>query len=137
MEDMLWRFPHIGEQIFKKLSNKNIAKCRKVAKSWEHFIVNQRFYKQKVKFEMVQKQRTQRGWTELHLLAKFGNLSNCKEIVYNVEDKNPMDDSGTYTPLHIASCGGYYEVCKLIVNNVDQKILGISMDKLHFTWLQI
>ena len=52
MEDMLWRFPHIGEQVFKKLSNRNLAKCRKVARTWERFNANQRFYKQREPFNI-------------------------------------------------------------------------------------
>ena len=35
------------QQIFKKLSNKNLAKRKKVARTWEHFIINEKFYKQK------------------------------------------------------------------------------------------
>ena len=57
MEDMLWKFPHIGEGIFKKLSNKNVVKCKKVARTWESFIVNDRFLKQRVKYETMQKEK--------------------------------------------------------------------------------
>ena len=57
MEDMLWKFPYIGQKIFKKLSNHNLAKCKKVAKTWEHFIINENFYKQKVKYETKQKEK--------------------------------------------------------------------------------
>ena len=28
MEDVFWKFPHLGEQIIKKLSNKNLAKAK-------------------------------------------------------------------------------------------------------------
>ena len=41
MEDMLWRFPHVGEQVFKKLSNKSLIKCMKIARTWENFIKNE------------------------------------------------------------------------------------------------
>ena len=46
MEEVLWRFPHIGEQTFKKLSNINLAKWKTVSKTWYHFITNEKFYKQ-------------------------------------------------------------------------------------------
>ena len=49
MEDMLWKFPHVGADVFKKLSNKNLAKCKKVARTWECFINNERFCKERVK----------------------------------------------------------------------------------------
>ena len=133
-------FPHIGEQIFKQLSNKNLAKCRKVTKSWEHFISNQRFYKQRVKYEVIQKQRNNIGRTHLHQVAKAGNLSECKSIVYNVEDKNP--NIYGVTPLHLAAGNGHFEVCKLIVNNVENKnpnsIHGVAPPKmLQFDHLTI
>ena len=48
MEDMLWKFPHVGEQIFTKLSNKNLAKCKKISRSWDYFITNEKFCKQRV-----------------------------------------------------------------------------------------
>ena len=70
MEDMLWKFPHVGQQIFKKLSNKNLAKCKKVSRSWEYFITNEKFYKQRVHYEMKQKDKDFLGMTPLHKAAK-------------------------------------------------------------------
>ena len=55
IEEILWRFPHIGEKIFKNLSNKNLVKCKIVSKSWNHFIINQKFYQQRVRYEELQK----------------------------------------------------------------------------------
>ena len=37
MEEMLWKFPHISNQIFKKLSNKNLVKSQKIARTWKFF----------------------------------------------------------------------------------------------------
>ena len=84
MEDMLWKFPHVGEQVFKKLSNKNLAKSKKVAKTWERFIANERFYKQKVHYEIRQKDKNVLGETPLHKAARDGNLRECKLIIDNV-----------------------------------------------------
>ena len=68
MEDMLWKFPHVGQQIFKKLSNKALAKNKKVARTWKHFITNEKFYKQKVHYETRQKENPS-GETPLHEAA--------------------------------------------------------------------
>ena len=38
VEDLMLRFPHLPEQIFQKLDNKNLFKCREVAKSWQNLI---------------------------------------------------------------------------------------------------
>ena len=72
MEEILWRFPHIGENIFKKLSNENLIKSKKVAKTWERFIINEKFYKLKVKYETIQKCYNENGETPLHEAAKNG-----------------------------------------------------------------
>ena len=72
MEEILWRFPHIGENIFKKLSNENLIKAKKVAKTWERFIINEKFYKLKVKYETIQKYYNENGETPLHEAAKNG-----------------------------------------------------------------
>ena len=38
MEYLIERFPHIAEQIFEQLDNKNLSKCREVNKVWKNFI---------------------------------------------------------------------------------------------------
>ena len=74
MEDMHWKFPHLGRQIFKKLSNKNLTKSKKAARTWEHFINNEQFYKQKVFYEIKQKENNPFGWTLLHKAAMKGRV---------------------------------------------------------------
>ena len=37
-EEILWKFPHIGEQIIEKLGNKSLVKCKKVNVMWMNFI---------------------------------------------------------------------------------------------------
>ena len=136
MEDMLWKFPHVWQQIFKKLSNKNLAKCKKVAKTWEKFITNENFYKQKVHYETKQKERLHYGRTYLNDKAGAGGESVLKEfklIFDNVEDKSPKNDYGR-TPLHFAAGQGNLEICKYIVSKVENKQCVIkSKDKFNQT----
>ena len=120
MEDILWKFPHVGKQIFKKLSNKNLAKSRKVAKTWEYFITNEKFYKLKVYYETKQKKRDRTGNTPLHHAAIDGNLLECKLILDNVEVKNP-EDNLRRTPLHWAARNGHLSICQLIINHTENK----------------
>ena len=42
MEEVLLRFPHIGEDIFKELGGKNFCKSMEVSRSWNYFIRNER-----------------------------------------------------------------------------------------------
>ena len=67
MDEMFWKFSHIGENIFKKLSNEGLVKCKMITRSSELFINKERFYKQRVKYEMIQKKQTK---TEKRLFTK-------------------------------------------------------------------
>ena len=42
IEEIFWRFPHIGEQIFDNLKNSSLTKCRRVNKYWQNFIDGQK-----------------------------------------------------------------------------------------------
>ena len=42
VEEVLNRFPHIGEQIFKNLNDQNLAKCREVCDPWMTFLDSER-----------------------------------------------------------------------------------------------
>jgi len=42
MEELFEEFPPVAKQIFEKLDNKNLTKCREVCKSWQKFIDNEK-----------------------------------------------------------------------------------------------
>ena len=42
MEEVFTRFPHLGQQIFEKLDDDNLAKCRKVSRTWKMSLDNQK-----------------------------------------------------------------------------------------------
>ena len=43
MEEVLLRFAQLGEDIFDSLDNKNLVKCRKITRTWNSFIEDQKF----------------------------------------------------------------------------------------------
>ena len=122
MEEVILRFPLLGEKIFKILSNKSIIQSKMVSRSWNLFITNEKFYKQLIIYENLQKDLDENGYTPLHLAAENGNLEKCKLIVEHVENKNPRTnmDMG-WTPLHLAVRNGHFDVCKLIIERVKDK----------------
>ena len=123
MEEVFLRFPHLGKQIFKILSNKNLTKCKRVGKSWNHFIVNDKFCKHRVFYENLQKNRDKDGNTPLHKAAIDGDLKECKLIINHIEHKNPSNKFGYpgITPLHYAAKNGHFDVCKLIIERIKEK----------------
>jgi hypothetical protein len=38
IEEIFWRFPHIGKQILEKIDNRRVANCRQVNKWWCNFV---------------------------------------------------------------------------------------------------
>ena len=120
MEEVLLRFPHLGGRIFKILSNNGLIQCKMVTKTWYHFITNEKFYKQRVHYENLQKDVDAFGNTPLHNAAKDGDSKNCKLIIDHVENKNPANDNG-WTPLHYAAENGHLDIYRVIIENVEDK----------------
>ena len=120
MEEILWKLPHIGTQTFKRLSNQSLAKCKTVRKTWYNFITNENFYKLRVYYEEVQKDKYEFGETQLHQIARDGHLSECKLIIDHVENKNPADNRGQ-TPLHLSAENGHLDICRLIIEKIVDK----------------
>ena len=42
-EEFFLRFPQLGEDIFKELNNQSLVKCKRVDRTWNSFLVDQRF----------------------------------------------------------------------------------------------
>ena len=44
MEEVIARFPHLGEQIFQQLDYQNLVRCKMVSRSWLSCVEEQKFY---------------------------------------------------------------------------------------------
>ena len=141
MEDILLRFPHIGENIFKKLNRKNFCKSMEVSRSWNYFIKNESVLQKAYKVHKDNKTRIQEKiqsltdeiendfrkkileeTTPFHLAAERGELQVCQEIMENADDMNPTTLGGYgLTPLHKAAENGHLSVYQLISKSVDDK----------------
>ena len=132
MEEIISRFPHIGEAFYKELNRKDFCKSMEVNRSWNFFMNNQRVlqnaYKKRIqdKIQTLAEKIDGHGfWRHqrklpFHLAAERGYLPVCQQIMENADDKNPKDQFGM-TPLHKAAWNGHLAVCQLIVENVDDK----------------
>ena len=130
MEEVLLRFPHIGDNIYKELDSKDFCRSKEVNRSWNYFIRNERIlqkdYKKRiqVKIDNLTEEAPKRfSWHKLkplHLAAERGYLPVCQQIMENSDDKNPKDKHG-WTPLHEAAGNGHLSVCQLIFEYIDDK----------------
>ena len=94
MEEILFRFPHIAEDIFKELNGKNFFKAMEVTQSWKYFIDNQRVlqiaykthkaYGQKIQAEIADlKNQCWGGRTPFHLACRDGQVELAEIIMKN------------------------------------------------------
>ena len=89
MEEASFRFPHIPEQILKKLNNASLTKCRLVSHSWQYMIDSQKEF-------CIQKFQKQTNCSHklVKNIVKRTNTNNLislgQEIHQDYNDKNPM-----------------------------------------------
>ena len=96
MEEVLLRFPHIGEKIFESLDKKSFENCGKVCKPWKNFIEhpNQKFKWIKI-IKSYEKKITLKNWIStpytwsklgIQNLRKFANSLLSEEIKAKMEE---------------------------------------------------
>ena len=124
MDDIIFRFPHLAEQIFSELDNKSLAKCRETSGSWQDVINGERSYKQRIKKMMKKKarkhyyQRIIKGFTPLHLAAITGQTQMVMDLINRENDINPSEKFIGITPLNLAAKFGFASVCHRIIKNI-------------------
>jgi ankyrin repeat protein len=112
------RYPHLPEQIFQKLDNESLFKCREVERSWQN-IIDGRNYPW-LRIANIPTKRRIRN-TYLHLAAETGQIEAFKTAFNEEEDKNVKNSAGE-TPFHLACKNGRLEIVQLLLKNTDLKI---------------
>ena len=82
MEEVLIQFDLISKEIFTKLKNKDLAKCREAERSWQNFIDQEKLSWIRI---VVQKYSCQGSETHLHLAAKTGQIEMYKGMYFWTE----------------------------------------------------
>ena len=72
LEDFFLKFPHLTEEIFDHLENTSLAECRKVSRSWQSYLDEQKILQVRIIRSIVRKHQEvdETGW------GKILNLSN-------------------------------------------------------------
>ena len=117
MEDMLYRFPHIGRQILSSLNDESLTNCRYVERSWKEVIDYEEYPWKRI----LKKFPCEDGNTLMHIAAKSGQTEMFKTLFENEEkDKNPGNNI-METPLHFGARNGNLTISQLIIENVKDK----------------
>ena len=141
MEEILIRFPHLGQKIFDLLESKSLTRCTEVSMGWRNFIMNENnpslrmiqdytnCSKATLK-KILQHRELEELRYEVHIIYKIcnfeepiyqaakGYLDVFKLITDNMKDKNPRRDVDGKTPLHFATISGHLEVCQFIIEHI-------------------
>ena len=111
MDKILIRFPVVGQEIFKKLDSKSLAKCRKVGKIWQTFLDNdstlwrrriQKYAKNQIEFC--------KAWK---LVSRNVSVKVRKKLALALEKFYaflPKRQKKQHSPLHIMAHRGSFSV---------------------------
>ena len=115
LDEMMLRFPHLVQDVFEELDNKNLANCRNLSRSCCNFIANEKFYWVRKIQNCVRMTKFQQQWNKV-----LENIptQDAKEIFVIIEIFFRYDLNRKklqWSPLHIAAEQGYLEFCKYII----------------------
>jgi hypothetical protein len=119
MENVLLRFPHLGEAIFQKVDNMSLSSCQTVSASWYRFIQ----YRKRPKWIRVKHRQVKNLDTlskELNGLQKYdGSAINGSfvRMIFSVLRNKRMHRTG-YSLFHFAALHGYFGICELIIQKM-------------------
>ena len=115
MENVLLRFPHLGEAIFQKVDNKSLASCQTVSASWYRFIQYQKRPKWiRVKHRLVKNLETlSKEFSGLQTYDGSAINGSFVRTIFSVLRNKSMCRNG-YTLFHLAALNGYFGMCELI-----------------------
>ena len=131
MEEVLSRFPHIGEGIFKELNGADFLKSMEINRSWKYFIDNQRVLQKAYKTHKAFQQKIQAeiadlekqcwgGQTPFHLACRDGQAELAEIIMKNSAklhiDLNAKENWGN-TAFHDACWNGHSKIAGMIMKN--------------------
>ena len=118
MEELMLKFPHLPEKLFKKLDSESLFKCREVARSWENIIGRRNYpWLRIVNIPTILKERN----SYLHLAAETGQIEAFKTTINQEEDENIRNEHDE-TPFLVACKNGRFKIVQLLLKNTDLKI---------------
>ena len=130
MEEVLVRFPHIGDQVFKQLDNEDLIKCRKISPSWNEFINNQKLpWIRMIKKYLLELEFNKKILEEWQKFVKSHNVATLQKIAIKVEHffkDNPDEEFPILDPLSAATLSGNIEIVGKLLEN------GADLDALNF-----
>ena len=122
MNELMIRFPHLMEQILRKLDHESLVKSKGVARIWKEFINNTKYsWVRIVKIPTI----LQGGNTYLHLAAKHNQIDVFEEILKGEAEKDIVNNSG-YSPFLMACLFGSLSIAEFLMKKSEQFKIDLS-----------
>ena len=127
MEEVLLRFGHLGQNIFEKLDDPTLLKCKEVTRTWETFI-----HVEKIAVLRVVEIKTNAPRAFIKKILHRLDSDSAKQFaddVCRIYDRfpsgigviNPWGDCPTLNKLHYAIRNEHWLICELIIGNILDK----------------
>ena len=119
MENVInFRYPHVGEQIFKSMDTPGLVDCLEVSQTWKELAGNVLMKRWKGKIYSKMYEACKNGETKIVKIL----LERCtpEECGLNIRD------DGGYTPFMMACKNGHKDVVKLLLDNSEGIDLNIK-----------
>ena len=118
---IIFRFPHLAENIFKELGINDLKTCLKVCRQWCNFIQNERFpWKRRIQIEQkIFKPSTNNE--NLNKILKKAPLIILQDLCIAIRKLDKIKAQNEFSPLHIAAETGMYDLCEFLLFKTDNK----------------
>ena len=91
MERFFSRFSHLSENIFDRLDDKSLAKCRLVNKAWRNYLDNQKLLQIRIiKSNIVEFHKVGDAWKRVFDTATTQTIMDLGQAVGKFYQKNSM-----------------------------------------------
>ena len=132
VEEIFWRFPHIGEQILEKIDNQSVANCRQVNKWWYKFVdQGKALLIRKIQRHIcISTEKLRKSLNKLSL-EDLTNFEDLVRMIRNVFDRIKLhneEDCGNHVFNRLISDHGransepyLLSVCDLMLDNMETK----------------
>ena len=118
MDNIVLKFPHLFEQIIRKLNNGSLFKSREVSRSWTN-LINGRNYPWLCIVNIPKV--LHKSDTYLNLAAVTGQLDAFKTALSKEEDKNTKNGRGA-TFFHLACMNGRFNIVEHSIESTSLNI---------------
>ena len=108
MEELILRFPHLSESIFREIDSENLVKCREVHELWCNHLDAQKFLKMRmIKATVKQFHEISNAWTRVFKTATTQTILDLGEAVQIFYQRSSvLKYQSGIAPLHVAAATG-------------------------------